>query len=303
MKKYKKIKSYALVINKNLGKQGGKRNNSLKFNKGGFLKNNTNFKKNFSYKKRQTKSSIRVALKTFRIFEALIDRRNKIVKRLINLNTNSYNNIISRYNSFRWLKDYKLIWGLRKYKREIESQESQGLKRKVVKRKLKVYAIALLDKQKIKSYYIGLKEFYLKNIVSEVFIKRVNALNVFVMLLESRISSFLFRSNLFKSGSQIKIFLKLGYIKVNNVVMKNSNYFLNSGDKVSLAYFPKNKNVFFNNLKKKFSLFYYPTKYMEISFPLMVFLYYKSPQVSDIVYPFNVNLSRILYYYNYKGLR
>jgi ribosomal protein S4 len=286
----------------NFGKKAG--NQKILFRNKFNSKKKKVFDKKFLYKKNKSaRIRIKITSKTFRIFESIADRRNKIIKRLVKLNSLSYSNTISRYNSFRWLKDPKLIWGLKKYRKKIESLESQGLKRKVVKRKLKIYAIALLDKQKLKSYYIGLKEFYLKNIVSEVFSKKVDALNIFITLLESRLSSFLFRTNIFRSSAQVKIFLKLGYIKVNGVVIKNPNYFLRSGDRVFFNYLPKNKISFFNNLKKKFSLFYYPTKFMEISFPLMIFLYYKNPKVSDIVYPFSINLSRILYYYNYRGLR
>jgi len=267
--------------------------------------NKNNFKKSLyiGKKSQNLKKNVKFSNRTFRIFDSIVDRRNKIIKRLINLNVQTYNIMMFKYNSFKWLRDFKLIWGLKKYKKDVESLESQGLKRKIFKRKLKIYSIALLDKQKLKSYYSGLKEYSLKNIVSFVFSKKVNALTIFIILLESRLSSFLYRTNLFRSNTQIKIFLKLGYIKVNNIVIKKFNYFLKNGDKISFSYKPKNKLSFESNLKNKFSLFYYPTKYVEISFPLMIFLYYRAPGVIDVPYPFTINLSRILYYYNYKGLR
>jgi ribosomal protein S4 len=274
-----------------------KKNNEL------FIKNR--FKKSI-YLRKKYQNLIKIknfSNRTFRIFDSIVERRVKIVKRLINLNTYAFNTIIFKYNSFRWLKDLRLVWGLKKYKKDKESLESQGLKRKFFKRKLKIYAIALLDKQKLKSYYIGLKEYSLKEMVTFVFSKKVNSLNIFVLLLESRLLSFLQRTNLFRTNTQIKIFLKLGFVLINNVVVKNFNYFLKNGDKVSFSYIPKNKIAFASNLKKRFSLFYYPTRYIEISFSLMIFLYYRSPSLCDLVYPFTVNLSRILYYYNYKGLR
>jgi len=265
---------------------------------------NTEQRKRFTNKNSLSlRNNIFIPFRNYRIYDSIINRRNKIVRRLSKINLNVYSSLIKNYLSFKWLKDIQLVMGLGRYKKEMDSLESRGLKRKITKRRLKIYAVALFDKQKLKGYHMGLKEFMLKNIISTVFSTKQNPLQEFMNLLESRLLSFLYRTNYFKSIVQLKIFLKLGYILVNDKVVTSPMFFLSVGDRVNITYKPKNNGLFFKNIKKKFSLFYYPSKYMEISFPLMAFLFYRKPQVSDVVYPFTINLSRILYYYNYKGLR
>lgn len=273
--------------------------------KGNFFNFKRKNNKNFYTKKNQlsSKNAIFIPFRNYRIFDSIINRRNKIVRRLSKINLSVYSSLIKNYISFKWLKDLNLVMGLGRYKKEMDSLESRGLKRKLGKRRLKIYAVALFDKQKLKGYHMGLKEYMLKNIVSTVFSTKQNPLQEFMNLLESRLLSFLYRTNYFKSIVHLKIFLKLGYIKVNGKEVNSPMFFLSVGDKVTISYKPKNARLFLKNIKKKFSLYYYPSKYMEVSFPLMAFLFYRKPQVSDVVYPFTVNLSRILYYYNYKGLR
>jgi ribosomal protein S4 len=129
--------------------------------------------------------------------------------------------------------------------------------------------------------------------------------NVFVSILESRIINFLFRIGLSSSLFKIKILLKNGFIKVNNKVIKNINYYLLPGDIVTYENSLREKiisksRIFFS---KRFSLMFYPSSYIEISFPLLNFLYYKNPTIEDVPFSFNINFKRILSFYNYKGLR
>jgi ribosomal protein S4 len=297
---------------KPLVKEGNFKNlisNSFKLRKNAsiYKRNSGKFYKNRSNIKNKRKGSLRfpivINFKNYRIFDSIIIRRAKIVRRLGKLNLLTYHSLLKNYPSFKWLGDIFLVSGLSKYRRELESLESRGLKRKLIRRRLKVYAIALFDKQKLKGYHIGLKEYMLKNIIKSVFSNKYNPLQQFMNLLESRLISFLFRTNYFKSMIQLKIFLKLGYVYVNGKNVTSPNYFLSIGDLVTFKYVSRNKKLFFKNFKKRFSLFYYPSRYMEISFPLMVFQYYRRPFPTDVLYPFSINLSRILYYYNYRGLR
>ena len=277
-----------------------KRNKNLKVYKNlNFVKKNDyfNIKK---FKKGKVIKKLHFRSQQLRIINSIILRRTAVMRRLYKINKQSFETIASRYNSFAWIKDRKLIWGLNKYRHYLYNLESQGMKRKVIRRRLKIYAIALKDKKKLKNYYYGMKEYILKRIVREVFFYKTNSLKIFVYLLESQLQAFLIRTNVFRTINQIRIFLKLGLIKLNGKIIKNLRVFLNPGDIVSFDFKNnKNKDIFI----KKISLFYYPSKYIEVSFSLFKFLYYRRPNYSDIWYPFTINLSRVLSYYRYKGFK
>lgn len=227
-----------------------KKNIKLDKKKNYFLKGGT--------KRRFTNFSISSS-KIFRVYDAIVSRRSKLLKRLYKLNNKTYSSIIWRYPNFKWLKDNRIIWGLNKYRRLVNALESQGLKRKVYRKRLKSYGLALLEKQKLKNYYYGLKEYTLKKIISQVFFYKYNHLIIFATLLESRLIAFLERTCFFKTINQIKIFVKLGYVKLNGRVVKDTNLLLNIGDKISFN-FSKKKNFYtsislMNFLKKKFLFF------------------------------------------------
>jgi ribosomal protein S4 len=281
------------------------------------LKIKNNFKKNFVkrgeksvkytnfYKKKNfiPTNFVNITKKGFRVYDAIVFRRVKVLKRLRTLNLKTYNSLFLKYAGLRWIKDFKLISGFSKYKKSVESLESQGLKRKVVRRRISDFSVALQDKQKLKYFYLGLKEYKLRNIVRQVFSSKMNHMDTFVGILESKLSTFLFRINFSKNFKAINLFIKLGFIKINNILVTNINYSLKPGDIVTFHIANKTFSSFLKSFEKKMSLFYYPSSYIECSFTLMSFIFYKKPRVCEVPYFFNINLSRILYFYNYKGLK
>lgn len=261
--------------------------------------------KNFDRKKNISNSNMNLVItkKGFRVFDSIVYRRVKILKRLRGLNLHTYNSLYIKYPGLRWIKDFKLISGFSKYKKNVESLESQGLKRKVIRRRISDFSVALQDKQKLKYFYLGLKEYKLRNIVRTVFSSKFNHIDLFVGLLESRLSSFLFRINLSKNFKSLYMFIKLGFIRVNGILVKDINCLLKPGDVVSFNVVNKTMSSFLKNFEKKMSLFYYPSSYIECSFTLLSFIFYKRPKLDEVPYFFNINLKRILYFYNYKGLK
>jgi ribosomal protein S4 len=259
----------------------------------------------FDRKKNISNSNMNLVItkKGFRVFDSIVYRRVKILKRLRGLNLHTYNSLYIKYPGLRWIKDFKLISGFSKYKKNVESLESQGLKRKVIRRRISDFSVALQDKQKLKYFYLGLKEYKLRNIVRTVFSSKFNHIDLFVGLLESRLSSFLFRINLSKNFKSLYMFIKLGFIRVNGILVKDINCLLKPGDVVSFNVVNKTMSSFLKNFEKKMSLFYYPSSYIECSFTLLSFIFYKRPKLDEVPYFFNINLKRILYFYNYKGLK
>ena len=295
------------------------KNNNYVIKKFGFVANNSNIKnkntkfkikfvnKNFVKNKKYQKTNkqslnLRITNKGFRVFDSIVIRRLKILKKVKKINYKTYNNLFLRYPTIKWVKDFKLVSGLSKYKKALESLESQGLRRKQENRRMSNYAVALFDKQKLKMFYLGLKEYKLKNIIKQAMLSKKDQLDVFAQLLESRLSVFIFRINFSKNFMNIFMLIRLGFVKINNKVIKNTNYILNPGDVVSFNLSSEKQIKFFNVFKKRMSLFYYPSYYIECSFELLSFIFYRKPKLEEIPYSFNLNLMRVLHFYNYKGL-
>lgn len=240
--------------------------------------------------------------RSLRLYNSIVLRRFKIIRRLKSKYYKNFSHLLLRYPSLRWLKDKRLTFRVFRFRKVLSSLEAQGLRRKVVRRRLTPFALALFDKQKLKNFYVGLKEYKLKNILFFVFSKKSNHLDYFVGILESSLNSFLFRINISKNFYVLNSLINRGLILVNGFKVSNPYYKLIPGDLVTLNLDSKKLIILRKNFEKKVSLFFFPSNYVEISFSLFSFLFFKKPVISDIPYGFNINLSRILYYYNYRGL-
>jgi hypothetical protein len=83
--------------------------------------------------KKKNKLKISISSKSFRIYDSIVNRRLKILRRLRVINLYLYKMLFLKYQGLRWLKEIKLIRGFMRYKRELYFLESQGLKRKMKK--------------------------------------------------------------------------------------------------------------------------------------------------------------------------
>lgn len=274
-----------------------------KKNKSSFFLNKYKFAKNKSIKSKVSFNfNLGFTRRSLRLYNSIVLRRFKIIKRLKSKYYKNFSHLLLRYPSLRWLKDKRLTFRVFRFRKVLSSLEAQGLRRKVLRRRLTPFALALFDKQKLKNFYVGLKEYKLKNIIFSVFSKKSNHLDYFVSILESSLNSFLFRINISKNFYVLNSLVKRGLVFVNGFQILNPYYQLIPGDIVTLGLDSKKLMVLRKNFEKKVSLFFFPTNYIEISFSLFSFLFFKKPVISDIPYGFNINLSRILYYYNYRGL-
>jgi ribosomal protein S4 len=303
-------------VGKNFVAQGS--NSYGKFRKGNLNKNSSGFagRQGYKYKKvirgdKRSKYKVKSIFKLnftnrgFKVFDSIIHRRFKIMTRLKRIEPNLYYKLALKYQTLRWLSDYKFARNISKYKRAVWSLESQGLKRKITQRRMSNYAVSLHDKQKLKYFYLGLSEHSLKNIVRRVFDLKANRLDSFVNFLESRLITLLFRFNVSDSLKKIKTMIRLGLVVIDGKVITDINYQVEPGSLISFKddfkflYMKSKKKV----IKKRYSLFFYPSNYVEVSFPLLNFIFFRSPVVKDIPYFFNLNLGRVLFFYNNKGLR
>ena len=279
--------------------------NSGVFKKG--YKNKKNFfpKKGFFRKYKKGKFERFISSRNLRVYDSIVFRRLKILKRIRNLDSEATSLIFSRVPSLTWSINERLVRGLNRYRSYLLSTESRGLKRKIIRRRKTVFAVALLDKQKLKLYYGILSEFVFKKYVSLALRSKYNQMSVFVSALESRLASFLFRTNFFPTVRRVQECIRRGYVLVNGKPMCSLNYELVPGDVVSFEkeffkIFISKRRSFF---KKRLCLFFYPSSYMEFSLVTFSFLFYKKPILNEVPFLFNVNLVRVLAFYNRLGFR
>ena len=275
------------------------------FKKG--YKNKKNFfpKKGFFKKYRKGKFENFISSRNLRVYDSIVFRRLKILRRIKKLDSEAISLVFSRIPSLTWSINERLVRGLNRYRSYLLSTESRGLKRKIIRRRKTVFAVALMDKQKLKLYYGILSEFVFKKYVSLALRSKFNQMSIFVSSLESRLSSFLFRTNFFPTVRRVKEYIRKGYVLVNDKPMRSLSYELIPGDVVSfekefLKSFISKRRSFF---KKRMCLFFYPSSYMEFSFVTFSFLFYKKPMLSEVPFLFNVNLVRVLAFYNRLGFR
>ena len=275
------------------------------FKKG--YKNKKNFfpKKGFFKRYKKGKFEKFISSRNLRVYDSIVFRRLKILRRIKNLDSEATSLVFSRIPSLTWSLNERLVRGLNRYRSYLLSTESRGLKKKIIRRRKTVFAVALIDKQKLKLYYGILSEFVFKKYVSSALRSKSNQMSVFVSSLESRLASFLFRTNFFPTVRRVQECIRKGNVLVNGKTMCSLNYQLIPGDVVSFEkeFFRTFISMHRSFFKKRLCLFFYPSSYMEFSLVTFSFLFYKKPIFSEVPFLFNVNLVRILAFYNRLGFR
>lgn len=154
-------------------------------------------------------------------------------------------------------------------------------------RSLKVlYKQRLVNKQKFKSFYGNLSYNKLKTLYNNI--KQKNSFNLvdnLIILLESRLDVFLFRSGFFASIFEAKQWINHKKIKVNNNIIHTNNYILKTGDFIEI---PENLKV------QKIVLL--PYNHIDKNSSLLIFL--RKPNISEIKYPFKFNSNFLFEYLN-----
>lgn len=119
--------------------------------------------------------------------------------------------------------------------------------------------------------------------------KQSNGLGYFLLFMETRASFIVYRLNWVFSVFEVKSFLKLGYLVVNDSIVTYYHHTCTIGDVVSVneLIFNKIYNRIYYRLWTK-SIYLYCPGYMRCSLPINIWLIYRFPCYRDVAFPVSV---------------
>ena len=201
---------------------------------------------------------------------------------------------------------YYCFLGNYKYKRILQSKRLFSVKKRFVYR-LAVGDVEFKNKKrnfkasnnfsflKVKWFYGNLKRTQIKKLLLK-YKNNTRLYGSFILyFLESRLSTVLYRLNLFDSFFSIQQFIKHGNVYVNNKQVKHCSYNLKLYDIVLIK--SNHRLKLYNKLKidleRNIIIQNYPL-YIESNYKSMSFTMYKLPSLKEVRYPFEVNIDNII---------
>ena len=189
----------------------------------------------------------------------------------------------------------------------------------VLPRKTTEYGALLLAKQRLKYFYGNITERNILNLYKKGKNFRGNNGVNFLKQLEKRLDTVLFRSRFSNSFQDIRQLIAHGHICVNGKVVKTSSFILEPGDRISVksTSYPmvlkkvlKSLETYLNitnntsssevfNFQHKLKLLTQPD-YLEVNFNILECVFINNPSVEQLIYPFPLDLKRIIQYYEFQ---
>ncbi len=120
----------------------------------------------------------------------------------------------------------------------------------------------------------------------------------FCLLLEGRISSFIYRTNLLYSMFEIIDFVKRSNVKVNGSIINYVNYIVKIGDIVT--FLPRSYRQFYYCLVAKFrvkSFVFNMPRFLFVSYKLFFAFMLKYPNDKDLAFPIELDIYRATSFY------
>jgi small subunit ribosomal protein S4 len=169
-----------------------------------------------------------------------------------------------------------------------------GQKQTKAPRRVSDYGAQLNEKQKLKFHY-NISEKQFKNIFKLAAKKKGDTGENFIVLLESRLDSVVYRSNIAPTIFAAKQLISHKHIKVNGKIVNISSYRLNIGDVVSIRDRSKKINLIVESLDK---LERDVPEYLRLDKEDQSVEIVANPAFSDVPYAFEVNINLIIEYYS-----
>lgn len=188
-----------------------------------------------------------------------------------------------------------------------------------VPQRLSEYGSLLMAKQLLRAFYgnCSEKEFILTYKQAKT-LKGNTGVN-FIKLLEHRLDTVLFRMRFANTFEEVRQLITHKHILVNGKVVYTSSFSLKTGDKITVRKesfdFIYNKVLYsyeqylnsdnkkvndeISNIIKNHQLTFSPN-YIEVNLNTLEGVFVKSPVLDEIIYPFNVDLPKVIQYYEYK---
>ena len=179
----------------------------------------------------------------------------------------------------------------------------------------------LLAKQKLKAFYGNCPEHKFVKLYKKAKKLNGNTGVNFIQLLECRLDSVLFRMRLANTFEEIHQLIAHKHVLVNNSIVTSKSFSLKPGDIISiqkdsfefvysrvlynkLKYYnfssssQKTNNETITTLQSKYKLGFTPD-HLEIDYKTLTGVFIELPSLADVVYPYNIDLSKIMEYYEY----
>ncbi|MCS7184005.1 MAG: 30S ribosomal protein S4 [Patescibacteria group bacterium] len=159
-------------------------------------------------------------------------------------------------------------------------------------RSLSDYAKQLIEKQKIKNFYL-LKENQIKNIIDLAKKSKEPLPVALIKKLESKFDTVIWRLGYSSSKLQSRQLISHGHFMINGKKVNLPNYFLKPGDKIEIR--EKSKNlIIFKDLNKKLKSYQIPL-WLKLDFSSFKGEFVRYPELEEVNLPFNISLALQFY--------
>ncbi|MFK8040455.1 MAG: 30S ribosomal protein S4 [Rickettsiaceae bacterium] len=161
-------------------------------------------------------------------------------------------------------------------------------------KKMSEYALHYLAKKTLRGHYGRMTEKQFKNTFHKAHKMKGNAGENFIGLLESRIDTVIYRLNFASSMFHARQVVSHKHIKVNGKSVNIPSYILTPGDVVELTDKAKNAEVIQASIASKTRSI---PEYLSFDEHDMKGIFIRKPVVSDVPYPFEPEINRIIELY------
>lgn len=188
-----------------------------------------------------------------------------------------------------------------------------------VPQRLSEYGSLLMSKQMLRAFYGNCSEKEFISTYKKAKTLKGNTGVNFIKLLEHRLDTVLLRMRFANTFEEIRQFITHKHILVNNKIVHTSSFTLKTGDKITIrkeSFEFISKRVLYNleqylnienqkindnilNITNNYQLLFSPD-YIEVNYNTLEGIFIKSPILDEIQYPFNIDLPKIIQYYEYK---
>jgi small subunit ribosomal protein S4 len=184
-------------------------------------------------------------------------------------------------------------------------------------RKETEFGSLLRAKQRLNAFYGSIKNRQLTTLFVKAGKYNGNQTINFIKLLERRLDIFLFRAKISPSLHEIRQLIQHGHFYVNDHIVKTASLSLNKGDKIHVkatsmdlikskvnSYCSQNSVNITKKMKpyqviRNFPILFTPN-YIEFNYILMEGYLVDLPDVENVLYPMNPDLTALMEYYKYK---
>ena len=156
------------------------------------------------------------------------------------------------------------------------------------------YGMQLIAKQKLRMYYGNITEKQFRKIYTEAARRKGNTAENLIALLESRLDAIVYRSKFTPTVFSARQFVNHGHVKVNGKRVNIPSYLVKPGDVVEVREKARNIALVLEALQSQERDI---PDYIEVDPKAMTAKYSRTPSLSDVPYPVQMEPQLVVEYY------